>query len=157
MPRRWPLRAGVLLGIVLAGVLLLPEVRWQAWGRLRGEAFYRGSLTSYCRRALKVHSDTIVLDLRSGLPSPARMPHFQNLFGPWNTPHDSGTPVTDPAALPVLLALPEDEGEGVRAEVAVAVGFHGDGFVLSFALDSRYTAFHTWASRTLPRQSRTSL
>ena len=37
MPRRWLLRAGLLLGIVLAGALAVPDVRWPLWGWLRGE------------------------------------------------------------------------------------------------------------------------
>jgi hypothetical protein len=38
MARRHLLCAALLLGVVLAGSLLSPDVRWQAWGRLRGRS-----------------------------------------------------------------------------------------------------------------------
>jgi hypothetical protein len=47
VPKRLLLRAGLLLGVVLAGALLSPEVRWWLYGHLRGEAFYNGRPTSY--------------------------------------------------------------------------------------------------------------
>jgi hypothetical protein len=53
MSRRVLLRAGLLLGIVLAGALALPNVRWPLWGWLRGERLYRGWPTSYYREMLK--------------------------------------------------------------------------------------------------------
>ena len=53
MSRRVLLRAGLLLVIVLAGGLLLPDVRWVAWGRLRGEALYRWRPTSYWSALLR--------------------------------------------------------------------------------------------------------
>jgi hypothetical protein len=53
MSRRVLLRAGLLLAVVLAGALALPNVRWPLWGWLRGESFYRGWPTSYYRETLK--------------------------------------------------------------------------------------------------------
>jgi hypothetical protein len=55
MSRRRLLGAGVLLGVLL-GALALPAVRWQLWGRLRGEAFYRGRPTSYWTGRLRTES-----------------------------------------------------------------------------------------------------
>jgi len=52
MSRRVLLRAVLLLVVVLAGALALPDLRWWVYGRLRGEAMYRGKPTSYWREVI---------------------------------------------------------------------------------------------------------
>src|SRR4051812_35296657 len=53
MRRRVLLAAVALLVVFLGGALLAPDVRWAVWGRLRGEAFYRGRPTSYWEASLR--------------------------------------------------------------------------------------------------------
>src|SRR5690348_16162331 len=53
MSRRVLLRAVLLLVVVLAGALVLPDVRWWLYGHLRGEAMYRGKPTTYSAGRLK--------------------------------------------------------------------------------------------------------
>ena len=51
MPKHRLLLALVLL--LLTGLLLIPSVRWPAYGRLRGEAFYQGMPTSWWAKEIE--------------------------------------------------------------------------------------------------------
>ncbi len=74
MSRRVLLRAGVLLGAVLACALLaLPSIRWPLWGWMRGEAFYEGRPTSYWRWEIHVYYGSSTPPPASTKP-PARCP-----------------------------------------------------------------------------------
>jgi hypothetical protein len=73
MSRRVLLRGGLLLVAVLACALLaLPDVRWPLWGRLRGEAFYRGRPTSYW--AERLHPKHVTLYCEHPGPDPMHTP-----------------------------------------------------------------------------------
>jgi HEAT repeats len=125
MARRWLLRAGLLLGAVLAGALLSPEVRWQAWGRLRGEALYRWRPTSYWSALLRqAYQDP--WDGNWYMPPPTRpwwvdraedLLHVRLRGGP-----DPEALAEGPAAVPVLVELLADEDAQVRRAAASYLG-----------------------------------
>jgi hypothetical protein len=125
MSRRWLLRAGVLLGVVLAGALALSDVRWQAWGRLRGEAFYRGRPTSYWRRQVLDYPGQETLynrylppsmqpgyayALATPVDSLRRVFHLPYHLAPLRYPFEEKMS----AATPVLTELPRDGDPYVR-------------------------------------------
>ena len=125
MSRRVQLRAIVLLGVVLAGSLLSPDVRWWVCGRLRGEAFYRGKPTSYWRGRVLAWNDL-------GFYPPAndlivRRPPWWADCLPWRSgraaslAEEEPFPENDPAAVPVLVELLRDRDADVRADAAEAL------------------------------------
>jgi hypothetical protein len=133
MPKRL-LRAVLLLSVVLAGALVVPEVRWPLWGWLRGESFYRGWPTSYYRGLVKrgvilEPQDTGGLALTTpALPLPLEgrpevAPAYRRLG---LTPRRS-TVLIDRAdadrAAPVLAELLHDGDTDVVANTAMLIGY----------------------------------
>jgi hypothetical protein len=125
MSRRVLLWAGLLLVVVLAGALALPDVRWWLWGHLRGESFYRSRPTSYWRGQVLAWNDL-------GFYPPAvslvvRRPRWWADCLPWRSgrpaPLVEGEPFpgNDPAAIPVLMELLRDEDPEVRVDAAEAL------------------------------------
>jgi HEAT repeats len=141
MSRRVLLRAGLLLGAVLAGSLLSPDVRWAVWGWLRGEAFYRGRPASYWREEARGWDRWVVAAGYEGAPdggcfwcstSWSRPPSpWQEWLGidvarlvpsrPANPPLLAGSP----AAVPVLTELLRDRDPKVRHMAAQGLGAVG--------------------------------
>ena len=130
MSRRLLLRAVLLLVAVLAGALagalLSPDLGWRAWGRLRGEAFYKGRPTSYWRGRVSAWNDL-------GFYPPAndlvvRRPRWWADCPPWRSGQlvapdpwaGESFPDDDPAAIPVLVELLRDGDAQVRADAAEA-------------------------------------
>jgi hypothetical protein len=125
MSRPWLLRAFLLLVVLLAGSLLSPDARWVVWGRLRGEAFYRGRPTSYWRGHVLAWNDL-------GFYPPAvslvvRRPRWWADYLPWRSGRPAPLveaepfPGDDPAAIPVLMELLRDEDPEVRVGAAEAL------------------------------------
>jgi len=132
--RRVLLRAVLVLGAVLAsalaGALLVPDARWQAWGLLRGEAFYRGKPTSYWRGSVKGFQRLTksLTDGPGGLgfSSKPRPPSAVEVVRAWVSRFFAGSfvlpPDHDPAAVPVLVQLLSDDDPEVRDYAALALG-----------------------------------
>jgi hypothetical protein len=107
------LRAVLLVAVVLAGALLVPDVRWQAWGRLRGEAFYQGRPTSYWR--CELHA----LDADSGFGPATPTDRLKKAVGlPYRIGPASPLDGCSPAAVPVLVELMDDEDFRVQCDAA---------------------------------------
>jgi hypothetical protein len=117
MSRRVLLRAGLLLGVVLAGALLVPDVRWWLWGHLRGEAFYRGRPTSYWRAEIQA--------LGTGRTKPWLPPAWSGWLRRYYRA-GKGRPASppDPALVPMLLELLRDQDAWVRRCAASMLGNH---------------------------------
>jgi hypothetical protein len=115
----------VLVGVVLAGSLLSPDVRWWLYGHLRGEAFYKGRPTSYWRGRVTAWNDL-------GFYPPAvslvvRRPRWWADWPPWCSGRAAPLleaepfPGDDPASIPVLVELLRDGDAQVRADAAEAL------------------------------------
>jgi HEAT repeat protein len=136
MSRRLLFRAVVLLGVVLAGALAVPNVRWPLWGWLRGESFYRRWPTSYYRALVKrgvtlEPQDTGGLALTTpALPLPLEgRPEVAPVYRRLGlTPRPSAV-LFDRAdageATPVLAELLHDGDPNVVANTALLIGYLG--------------------------------
>jgi HEAT repeat protein len=131
------LRAGLLLGVVLAGALLaLPNVRWPLWGWLRGESFYRGWPTSYYRDLVKrgvtlEPSDTGELVATAPAPSlplegrPEVTPVYRGLGLAPRRSRVLFDPADADRAAPVLAELLRDGDPDVVANTSVVIAYLG--------------------------------
>jgi HEAT repeat protein len=125
MSRRVLLRAVVLLGAVLTGTLVLPDLRWVAWGRLRGEAVYRWRPTSYWSALLRqAYQDP--WDGNWYVP-PRDRPRWMDRAEDLLHVRLRGGPEPEvlaegPAAMPVLVELLADEDSEVRRAAASYLG-----------------------------------
>ena len=130
MSRRRLLRVGVLVGVLLAGALAVPDMRWQVWGRLRGEAFYRGRPTScwshevarcpktpFYRRSLLAFPDAPTVPA-------TQLDRLKAVLGLKHTVTLPTFPLRDddPAAVPVLIELLRDPESEVRMYAAQSLG-----------------------------------
>jgi hypothetical protein len=125
MSRRVLLRAVLPLGALLAAFLVLPDLRWVAWGRLRGEAVYRWRPTSYWSALLR-QSYQEPWDGNWFVPPRDRpwwvhraegLLHVRLRGGPEPEALAEG-----PAAVPVLVELLADEDSEVRRAAASYLG-----------------------------------
>jgi HEAT repeat protein len=130
MSRRLLLRAVLLVGVVLAGALAEPDVRWPLWGWLRGEAMYRGKPTSYWRGPVK-EFQRLTKSLTDGpggvgLSIKPPPPSAVEVVRAWVSRFFAGSSVLppdhDPAAVPVLVQLLSDDDPEVRDYAALALG-----------------------------------
>jgi hypothetical protein len=126
----------LVLGVVLAGALAVPDVRWPLLGWLRGESFYRGWPTSYYRDLVKrgvalEPLDTGELALTTpAIPLPLEgrpevAPAYRRLG---LTPRPSAVlfdRADADAAAPVLAELLHDSDPSVVANTALLVGYLG--------------------------------
>ncbi len=125
-------RLFVVGGVVLLGALAvgwaLPDLRWAAWGHLRGEAFYRGRPTSYWRGQL---ADWLSVNDMTCLPPlpPHTLPdllgydrtdQLERRLGISPRVGDEANYLWngDPAAVPVLIELLQDPAPGMAPQAA---------------------------------------
>jgi hypothetical protein len=147
MKRRWKLCLALVL-LSLCGLLLVPQVRWIAYGWLRGESFYQGMPTSWWAGEIEeayhpvAIGEVVVRNPPNKIrlpPEPEPMPtewYRQNRPRFWDNIWMRLSPQTvaiaiedvtipgplldgDPAALPLLLVLIRSESAKVR-RVAIA-------------------------------------
>lgn len=106
MKRRWKLWLGLVLLLVAGAAFMYPSIYWPVTGWAKGEAFYQGRPTSWWRG--KLVSSLSQPGGRSVLNSWLGMIHK-----PWGLEVDAFEEVflalvSDPSAVPVLIALLED-------------------------------------------------
>jgi hypothetical protein len=128
MARRVRLWAGLLLGLLLAAALLSPDVRWQAWGRLRREAFYEGRPTTYWGYVVGAYLvERPPMTTRSATP----LDSFKRLSGLGIPRYVQEDPDPfheyDGAAVPVLAQLLRDPSPALRIYAGGKLGRLGPG------------------------------
>jgi hypothetical protein len=129
--RRW-LLIGLILLLAVVVAFFLPPVHWRVVGWLKGEAFYQSRPTSYWRREVQSYqrySELLgwhIAALKSAQQEPAWTgPSWSYELRSWlgiELPMRSSLPEVldeDPAAVPVLLELLDDESVGWNAAEAL--------------------------------------
>ena len=119
MTKRWRLCLMLLL-LLVVGLLLVPQVRWPAYGWLRGEASYQGMPTTWWAKEIEESYHYIpFVESEHGVTSEWCVDSSASLWDQWLLrlkPGPTAIPVRDiilgspllmgdPEALPVLLAL----------------------------------------------------
>jgi HEAT repeats len=133
MMTRRKLRWMVVFSIAVLAVLLVPAARMSLIAVLRGEAFYRGSPSSVWSKTIREGAVPysppgyiVALDFHTHVPATTsdRVKKFLGLRYTV-TAHRYPLRDDDPAAIPVLLDLLEDEHSLVRMYAAETLGALG--------------------------------
>jgi hypothetical protein len=117
---RW---LGLLCVLLLAGTILHPAVYWHTYGWVRGESFYQGRPTSYWREEIRaVDQGSFLGGIIRVDPKPSWAPEIMRPL--WGDVRQGMMDTTllpailslerDPAAVPVLLELAQDDDDWVK-------------------------------------------
>ena len=119
---RWRLFLVLGLLLVVSGLLLVPKVRWSAYGWLRGEAFYQGRPASYWRDQVQRHFEA---KARGSVEIPWIAGVLDDLGAPVSIDNPLDMPEVlrpDPSAIPVLIDLLQEDDEQVCLAACDALG-----------------------------------
>jgi hypothetical protein len=128
--KRW---MAVSLSLAMLAVLLIPAARTTFIALLRGEAFYRGTPSSSWSKTIREGAVpysppgyVVAFDFNTHVPATAT-DRIKKFFGLRYTVSAYRYPLRDddPAAIPVLLDLLEDEHSSVRMYAAETLGSFG--------------------------------